>query len=194
MLRCGPADASMSRRSSHATHPWRLGSPATRRCPCSAADRPRLPAGAFDAMRLTQPREGPPQPPLASRHCQIQSPSHRRTVPREPRHILLQGQQAVAAIETLHHLRSANDLAQALGQELGRSENLLGRLPRLTARAAGHLNRAAHAPERRSPHDVTLSRPPPMPLACTPEGRPAMAGWAHRSEDTSLPRTPRRTS
>jgi hypothetical protein len=68
LARCGPAPPSKALRSTHASHPWRLALAATLCCPCVAADRPRLHVGAFVAMRLTLPRDGPHQTPAASSH------------------------------------------------------------------------------------------------------------------------------
>jgi hypothetical protein len=49
----------------------------------------------------------------------------------ETRHaIRLQGQQSPPAQQTLHRVRAAHELAQGLGEELGRGEILFRRLPR----------------------------------------------------------------
>ena len=46
----------------------------------------------------------------------------------DPSHNLLQRQQVLPALKALHLLRPPDDLAQKVGEELGRSEVLLRRL------------------------------------------------------------------
>jgi hypothetical protein len=47
---------------------------------------------------------------------------------RDCRHTLVQRKQRFAALEALRRLRPPDDLAQAMGEELGPGEVLLGRL------------------------------------------------------------------
>jgi hypothetical protein len=59
----------------------------------------------------------------------------------DPQRIVLQGQQALPARKALRRLRPPDDLAEKMGEDLGRGEVLLGRLPPIEITAG-----AAHCP------------------------------------------------